>query len=150
MKCKRHLLVEGKKTIFRIWAEQCELQSFTLGLLCVQDIDGQALLLLTLPTVQECMDLKLGPAIKLCHQIERVKVAFYKQFANWLRSSDGSERANTPPGSGETFDCDRLLSTSTNRGTAGGCFPHTRSWRIHFWDTTCVKILMQYSREKNS
>lgn len=47
----------------------------------VQDIDGQALLLLTLPTVQECMDLKLGPAIKLCHQIERVKVAFYKQFA---------------------------------------------------------------------
>ncbi|XP_051275811.1 LOW QUALITY PROTEIN: scm-like with four MBT domains protein 2 [Dicentrarchus labrax] len=47
-----------------------------------QDIDGQALLLLTLPTVQECMDLKLGPAIKLCHQIERVKVAFYKQYAN--------------------------------------------------------------------
>ncbi|XP_062339049.1 scm-like with four MBT domains protein 2 isoform X1 [Osmerus eperlanus] len=47
-----------------------------------QDIDGQALLLLTLPTVQDCMDLKLGPAIKLCHQIERVKVAFYRQFAN--------------------------------------------------------------------
>ncbi|XP_024860744.1 scm-like with four MBT domains protein 2 isoform X2 [Kryptolebias marmoratus] len=47
-----------------------------------QDIDGQALLLLTLPTVQECMDLKLGPAIKLCHHVERVKVAFYKQYAN--------------------------------------------------------------------
>ncbi|KAM9845693.1 scm-like with four MBT domains protein 2 isoform 2-T3 [Aulostomus maculatus] len=47
-----------------------------------QDIDGQAMLLLTLPTVQECMDLKLGPAIKLCHQIERVKVAFYRQYAN--------------------------------------------------------------------
>ncbi|XP_056132938.1 scm-like with four MBT domains protein 2 isoform X2 [Lampris incognitus] len=47
-----------------------------------QDIDGQALLLLTLPTVQECMDLKLGPAIKLCHHIERVKVAFYRQYAN--------------------------------------------------------------------
>ncbi|KAM5170661.1 scm-like with four MBT domains protein 2 isoform 1-T2 [Mantella aurantiaca] len=46
-----------------------------------QDIDGQALLLLTLPTVQECMELKLGPAIKLCHQIERVKVAFYAQYA---------------------------------------------------------------------
>ncbi|KAL2102605.1 hypothetical protein ACEWY4_001773 [Coilia grayii] len=46
-----------------------------------QEIDGQALLLLTLPTVQECMDLKLGPAIKLCHQIERVKVAFYAQYA---------------------------------------------------------------------
>ncbi|XP_038054389.1 scm-like with four MBT domains protein 1 [Patiria miniata] len=46
-----------------------------------QEIDGQALLLLTLPTVQECMDLKLGPAIKLCHHIERVKIAFYDQFA---------------------------------------------------------------------
>lgn len=50
--------------------------------LSLQDIDGQALLLLTLPTVQECMELKLGPAIKLCHQIERVKVAFYAQYAN--------------------------------------------------------------------
>ncbi|XP_038667816.1 scm-like with four MBT domains protein 2 [Scyliorhinus canicula] len=47
-----------------------------------QDIDGQALLLLTLPTVQECMELKLGPAIKLCHHIERVKIAFYAQYAN--------------------------------------------------------------------
>uniref|UniRef100_A0A4W5NIW3 Scm like with four mbt domains 1 n=1 Tax=Hucho hucho TaxID=62062 RepID=A0A4W5NIW3_9TELE len=46
-----------------------------------QEIDGQALLLLNLPTVQECMDLKLGPAIKLCHHIKRVKLAFYQQFA---------------------------------------------------------------------
>ncbi|XP_061124704.1 scm-like with four MBT domains protein 2 isoform X1 [Syngnathus typhle] len=47
-----------------------------------QDIDGQAMLLLTLPTVQECMELKLGPAVKLCHHIERVKVAFYRHYAN--------------------------------------------------------------------
>ncbi|XP_071502253.1 uncharacterized protein [Diadema antillarum] len=47
-----------------------------------QEIDGQALLLLTLPTVQECMELKLGPAIKLCHHIERVKIAFYEQYAS--------------------------------------------------------------------
>uniref|UniRef100_A0A9J7XJL3 SLED domain-containing protein n=2 Tax=Cyprinus carpio TaxID=7962 RepID=A0A9J7XJL3_CYPCA len=47
-----------------------------------KEIDGQALLLLNLPTVQECMDLKLGPAIKLCHHIERVKLAFYQQFAS--------------------------------------------------------------------
>lgn len=52
-----------------------------LKCLCLQEIDGQALLLLNLPTVQECMDLKLGPAIKLCHHIERVKLAFYQQFA---------------------------------------------------------------------
>ena len=48
----------------------------------LQEIDGQALLLLTLPTVQECMELKLGPAIKLCHHIERVKIAFYEQYAS--------------------------------------------------------------------
>ncbi|KAJ8259824.1 hypothetical protein GJAV_G00173910 [Gymnothorax javanicus] len=47
-----------------------------------QEIDGQALLLLTQPTVQECMDLKLGPAVKLCHHIERVKLASYRQFAS--------------------------------------------------------------------
>ncbi|KAK6175906.1 hypothetical protein SNE40_014282 [Patella caerulea] len=46
-----------------------------------QEIDGQALLLLTLPTVQEHLGLKLGPAIKLCHHIERVKIAFYETFA---------------------------------------------------------------------
>ncbi|XP_072307748.1 scm-like with four MBT domains protein 1 isoform X2 [Eucyclogobius newberryi] len=46
-----------------------------------QEIDGQALLLLNLPTIQECMGLKLGPAIKLCHHVERVKLAFYQQFA---------------------------------------------------------------------
>lgn len=45
-----------------------------------QEIDGQALLLLTLPTIQEHLQLKLGPAIKLCHHIERVKMAFYTQF----------------------------------------------------------------------
>uniref|UniRef100_A0A8C8LP68 SLED domain-containing protein n=1 Tax=Oncorhynchus tshawytscha TaxID=74940 RepID=A0A8C8LP68_ONCTS len=46
-----------------------------------KEIDGQALLLLNLPTLQECMDLKLGPAIKLCHHIERVKLEFYQKFA---------------------------------------------------------------------
>ncbi|XP_014676668.1 PREDICTED: scm-like with four MBT domains protein 2 [Priapulus caudatus] len=46
-----------------------------------QEIDGQALLLLNLPTVQEHLELKLGPAVKLCHHIERVKVAFFAQFA---------------------------------------------------------------------
>lgn len=46
-----------------------------------QEIDGQALLLLNLPTVQEYLDLKLGPAIKLCHHIEKIKVAFFQQYA---------------------------------------------------------------------
>ncbi|GAB6033518.1 Scm-like with four MBT domains protein 2 [Chamberlinius hualienensis] len=46
-------------------------------LLKEQEIDGQALLLLTLPTIQEHLELKLGPAIKLCHHIEQLKSAFY-------------------------------------------------------------------------
>ncbi|XP_013794742.1 scm-like with four MBT domains protein 1 [Limulus polyphemus] len=46
-----------------------------------QEVDGQALLLLTLPAVQEFLELKLGPAIKFCHQVEQVKLAFYTRFA---------------------------------------------------------------------
>ncbi|KAK6993736.1 scm-like with four MBT domains protein 1 [Biomphalaria glabrata] len=46
-----------------------------------EEIDGQALLLLTLPNVQEYMGIKLGPAIKLCHLIERIKLSFYETFA---------------------------------------------------------------------
>ncbi|XP_076304706.1 scm-like with four MBT domains protein 2 isoform X2 [Tachypleus tridentatus] len=48
-----------------------------------QEVDGQALLLLTLPAVQEFLELKLGPAIKFCHQVEQVKLAFYTQFAKY-------------------------------------------------------------------
>lgn len=70
----QRLLGKGVALVRTAWPLTC----FILQ----QDIDGQALLLLTLPTVQECMELKLGPAIKLCHQIERVKVAFYAQYAN--------------------------------------------------------------------
>ncbi|KAH9504832.1 Scm-like with four MBT domains protein 2 [Bulinus truncatus] len=46
-----------------------------------EEIDGQALLLLTLPNVQEYMGIKLGPAIKLCHLIERIKLSFFETFA---------------------------------------------------------------------
>nr|XP_039248247.1 scm-like with four MBT domains protein 2 [Styela clava] len=44
-------------------------------------IDGQALLLLTLPVLQQCLELKLGPALKVARQVERVKMAFYEKFA---------------------------------------------------------------------
>ncbi|XP_044157660.1 scm-like with four MBT domains protein 1 [Bufo gargarizans] len=46
-----------------------------------QEIDGRALLLLNLPAVQDCMDLKPAMAIKLCYHIERVKLAFYQSFS---------------------------------------------------------------------
>ncbi|KAM4722828.1 scm-like with four MBT domains protein 1 [Rhinophrynus dorsalis] len=47
-----------------------------------QEIDGKALLLLTLPAVQDCMDLKLAAAVKLCYHIERVKLAFYQSLSS--------------------------------------------------------------------
>lgn len=47
-----------------------------------QEIDGQALLLLTLPLVQEFLELQPGPAIQFCHLVERIKLAFYVQYAN--------------------------------------------------------------------
>ncbi|XP_053324639.1 scm-like with four MBT domains protein 1 [Spea bombifrons] len=47
-----------------------------------QEIDGKALLLLTLPAIQDCMELKLATAIKLCYHIERVKLAFYQTISS--------------------------------------------------------------------
>lgn len=46
-----------------------------------QEIDGQALLLLTLPVVQEFLELQLAPAIQFCQLLERIKLAFYLQYA---------------------------------------------------------------------
>ena len=42
-----------------------------------EQIDGQAFMLLNLPTVQQFLRLKIGPAIRLCHIIERVKLGFF-------------------------------------------------------------------------
>lgn len=50
-------------------------------LLLFQEVDGQAFLLLNLSAIQEHLELKLGPAVKLCHQIERLKLAFYENYA---------------------------------------------------------------------
>lgn len=46
-----------------------------------QEIDGQALLLLTLPLVQEFLELQPDPAIQFCQLLERIKLAFYVQYA---------------------------------------------------------------------
>ncbi|XP_065299453.2 scm-like with four MBT domains protein 2 isoform X2 [Dermacentor albipictus] len=46
-----------------------------------QEIDGQALLLLTLPMVQEFLELQPDPAIQFCQLLERIKLAFYLQYA---------------------------------------------------------------------
>ena len=58
-------------------------QCFSLIILCFlhQEVDGQAFLLLDLSTIQEHLELKLGPTVKLCHHIERLKVAFYENYA---------------------------------------------------------------------
>ena len=43
-------------------------------LLVFQEIDGKALLLLNSEMLMKYMGLKLGPALKLCHVIDKVKV----------------------------------------------------------------------------
>ena len=45
----------------------------THAALCVQEIDGKALMLLRSDMVMKYMGLKLGPALKLCHHIERLR-----------------------------------------------------------------------------
>ncbi|XP_053577181.1 scm-like with four MBT domains protein 1 [Bombina bombina] len=47
-----------------------------------QEIDGKALLLLTLPAVQDFLELQLSTAIRLCYHIERVKLAFYQSLSS--------------------------------------------------------------------
>jgi len=39
----------------------------------LQEIDGKALLLLNSDMMMKYMGLKLGPALKLCHVIEKLK-----------------------------------------------------------------------------
>ena len=41
--------------------------------LCVQEIDGKALMLLRSDVIMKYMGLKLGPALKLCNHIEKLK-----------------------------------------------------------------------------
>ncbi|CAF0799119.1 unnamed protein product [Didymodactylos carnosus] len=47
--------------------------SFAIDNIKEQEIDGHALLLLDLPTVQEMLEFKLGPAVKLCHAVDQLK-----------------------------------------------------------------------------
>lgn len=42
-------------------------------LLSPQEIDGKALMLLRSDVIMKYMGLKLGPALKLCHHIEKLK-----------------------------------------------------------------------------
>ena len=37
-------------------------------------------MMLVLPTVQEELELKLGPALKLCYHVQRLKLAFIETF----------------------------------------------------------------------
>lgn len=45
-------------------------------------VDGQALLLLTLPVIQQYFCMTLGEALKVARQVERVKIAFYENFCS--------------------------------------------------------------------
>lgn len=46
-----------------------------------EEVDGQSLLLMTLPVAQEFLQLKFGPAVRLCHIVEGIKLAFYMHYA---------------------------------------------------------------------
>jgi hypothetical protein len=44
--------------------------------------------MLNLPTIQNYMNLKLGPAIKLTHLVERLKFNYFQQFQSVSNLSD--------------------------------------------------------------
>lgn len=60
----------------------------TFRCVCVQEIDGKALMLLRSDMVMKYMGLKLGPALKLCHHIERLK-----QGKQWTHTHTNTPRA---------------------------------------------------------
>ena len=64
-----------------------------LAQLFLQDqVDGQALLLLNLPSVLDHWRLRLGEAVLLARHIESIKLAFYTQFAfTEMRPAGGEE-----------------------------------------------------------
>ena len=45
------------------------------------EVDGAALLLLNLPSMLDHWRLRLGEAVALAKHVERIKLAFYSQFA---------------------------------------------------------------------
>ena len=45
----------------------------------MKEIDGQSFLMLNLPTIQSYMNLKLGPALKLAHLVEKLKITYFQQ-----------------------------------------------------------------------
>lgn len=48
-------------------------QNLPLSALCLQEIDGKALLLLRSDMMMKYMGLKLGPALKLTYHIDKLK-----------------------------------------------------------------------------
>ena len=56
-----------------------------------EEIDGEAFLLLNLPTLIEHWSMKMCDAITLSRHLESVKLAFYKQFA-FVECFNGSGR----------------------------------------------------------
>ena len=58
----------------------CTLKYINFAINFIQEIDGQSFLMLDLPTIQNYMNLKLGPAIKLAHLVERLKLVYFQQY----------------------------------------------------------------------
>lgn len=56
------------------------MNGFKYDVLHLKEIDGQSFLMLTLPNIQNYMKLKLGPAIKLAHLVEKLKQVYFNQF----------------------------------------------------------------------
>lgn len=58
-----------------------------LYLIQEHELDGQSFLMLNLPTIQNYMNLKLGPAIKLSHLVEKLKMIYFQQYQNQSENS---------------------------------------------------------------
>ena len=86
-------------TFFSFFSTECAYLSNTF---LEEQIDGQAFMLLNLPTVQQHLRLKIGPAIRLCHIIERVKLGFFLGYCEREDDDDDDDEEEEREGSPES------------------------------------------------
>ena len=77
-----------------------------------EQIDGQAFMLLNLPTVQQFLRLKIGAAIRLCHIIERVKLCFFLGYCGRDDEDDDDDEEDEDDGEGEEEEGTEILGES--------------------------------------
>ena len=103
-----YLLFQSRSYLF-LFSTEC---AYLANTFLEEQIDGQAFMLLNLPTVQQYLRLKIGPAIRLCHIIERVKLGFFLGYCA-RDEDDDDDDGDDDDEDDEDFDEEEGVSRSS-------------------------------------